>query len=229
MKKLIIFGIGEIGELSYYYFTNDSEYEVVAFTVDKNYISQNNFCNLPLIDFEKIKTLYPPNSFKIFIAIGYNKMNKIREEKYFLAKKLGYSFASYISSRATILTNHPIGNNCLILENNTIQPHVKIKDNIILWSGNHIGHGTKIDNNCYISSQVVVSGNVHIKSNVFIGINASIRDSITIEKESLIGAGSVIMEDTTPKGVYVPEKAKLLNKKSDEIIISPNNLEDKIK
>ena len=229
MKKLIIFGIGEIGKLSYYYFTNDSEYEVVAFTIDKSYISQNKFCNLPLIEFENIKNLYPPDSFKIFIAIGYNKMNKIREEKYFLAKQLGYSFASYISSSAIILTNYPVGNNCLILENNTIQPYVKIKNNIILWSGNHIGHGSKIDDNCYISSQVVVSGNVHIKSNVFIGVNASIRDSITIERESLIGAGAVIMENTTPKGVYVPEKAKLLKKKSDEIIISPNYLENKIK
>ena len=83
---------------------------------------------------------------------------------------------------------------------------------------------------CYISSHVVISGNVHLKNQiVFIGVNASIRDSITIEKESLIGAGAVIMGDTAPKGVYVPEKAKLLNKRSDEIIISPKDLNEKIK
>ena len=80
-------------------------------------------------------------------------------------------------------------------------------------SGNHIGHGTTIESNCYISSHVVISGNVHIESNVFIGVNASIRDSITIRRESLIGAGSVIMEDTMEKSVYVPERTKLLNNK----------------
>ncbi len=114
----------------------------------------------------------------------------------------------------------------MILENNTIQPFVKIKNNVILWSGNHIGHGTIIENNCYISSHVVISGNVHLESNVFIGVNASIRDSIIIRKETLIGAGAVIMEDTMQKSVYVPERAKLLDKKSDKIIISPSNSGD---
>ena len=223
MKKLVIFGIGEIGKLSYYYFTNDSDYKVVAFTVDKRFVKEERFCDLPLIEFEKIKKLYPPESHNIFIAIGYNNMNKNREEKYNLAKKLGYSFASYISSKATFLTEFTIGDNCMILENNTIQPFVKIKDNVILWSGNHIGHGTVIENNCYISSHVVISGNVHLESNVFIGVNASIRDSITIKRESLIGAGAVIMEDTIEKSVYVSERTKLLDKNSDEIIISPNN------
>ena len=221
MKKLIIFGIGELGKLSYYYFKNDSNYKIVAFTADKKFVIQNKFCDLPLVEFEKIVDLYPPQSYKIFIAIGYNKMNKIREKKYKLAKDLGYEFASYISREATVLTNQPIGENCLILENNTIQPFVKIKNNVILWSGNHIGHGTIIEDNCYISSQVVISGNVHLKENVFIGVNASIRDSIIIEKESLIGAGAVIMENTQPKGVYVPEKTRCLNKNSDEIVISP--------
>ena len=226
MKKLVIFGVGEIGKLSYYYFTHDSNYKVVAFTVDKQFIKQERFCDLPLIEFEKVKKLYPPESHNIFIAMGYNNMNKNRENKYIAARKLGYNFASYISSKATFLSNFTIGDNCMILENNTIQPFVKIKNNVILWSGNHIGHGTTIESNCYISSHVVISGNVHIESNVFIGVNASIRDSITVKKESLIGAGSVIMEDTMPKSVYVPERTKLLNKKSDEIIISPTNSGD---
>ena len=216
-----------MGKLSHYYFTHDSQYKVVAFTADKAYINSDEFCELPLVSFDDLPDLYPPNLNDLFIAMSYEKMNKIREKKYKSAKKLGYGLASYISSKATVLTDNSIGDNCFILENNTIQPSVTINNNVILWSGNHIGHGTKIEDNCYISSQVVISGNVHIKSNVFIGVNASIRDSITIEKESLIGAGSVIMDDTTPKGVYVPERAKLLNKKSDEIIISPKNLNEK--
>ena len=105
---------------------------MVAFTVDKKFIKEEKFCDLPLIEFEKIKKLYPPESHNIFIAMGYNNMNKNRERKYILAKKLGYSFASYISSKATLLTQFTIGDNCMILENNTIQPFVKIKNNVIL-------------------------------------------------------------------------------------------------
>ena len=57
MKKLVIFGVGEIGKLSYYYFTHDSNYKVVAFTVDKQFIKQEKFCDLPLIEFEKVEEI----------------------------------------------------------------------------------------------------------------------------------------------------------------------------
>ena len=62
--------------------------------------------------------------------MGYDNMNKNREKKYNLAKKLGYKFASYISSKATLLSDRTMGDNCMILENNTIQPFVKIKNNV---------------------------------------------------------------------------------------------------
>ena len=33
-NKIIIFGTGEIGDLAHFYFSNDSEYNVVAFSCD---------------------------------------------------------------------------------------------------------------------------------------------------------------------------------------------------
>jgi acetyltransferase-like isoleucine patch superfamily enzyme len=48
-------------------------------------------------------------------------------------------------------------------------------------------------------------------------VNATVRNSITIAPATLVGAGAVIMKDTEPKGVYLPERAKRLDKSSDEI------------
>ncbi|KAQ91303.1 sialic acid O-acetyltransferase NeuD, partial [Mycobacterium tuberculosis MD15212] len=48
-KPLVIFGSGDIAQLAHYYFTRDSEYEVVAFTVDRDYASVSEFCGLPLV------------------------------------------------------------------------------------------------------------------------------------------------------------------------------------
>ena len=73
--------------------------------------------------------------------MSYAKMNKLRAEKYYQAKQLGYELVSYISSRCSFLTEYPVGENCAILEDNTIQPFVRIGNNVTLWSGNHIGHG----------------------------------------------------------------------------------------
>ena len=217
MDKLIIFGTGDIAKLAHYYFSCDSEYEVTGFTVDKEYMTDDVFLGLPVVDFEEIVDCCPPETHKMFIALSYTKMNKIRAQKYFKAKEMGYELATYVSSRCTFLTDKPVGDNCFILEDNTIQPFVEIGNNVTLWSGNHIGHDSVIEDHCFLASHIVVSGNVRIDQYCFIGVNATLRNSITIARETLVGAGAIIMKDTVEKGVYVPEKTELLNTKSDRI------------
>lgn len=217
MAKLVIFGAGDIARLAHYYFTRDSEHDVAAFTVDQKYRQADTFLDLPLVPFEEVANTYVPGEYKMFVALSYARMNKLREEKYQHAKANGYELVSYVSSRCSFLTDYPVGDNCFILEDNTIQPFVKIGNNVTLWSGNHIGHDAVIEDHCFLASHIVVSGYVRIGNNCFIGVNATLRNSITIAPETLIGAGAVIMKDTVEKGVYLPQRAELFSKKSDEI------------
>jgi len=217
MARLVIFGAGDIARLAHYYFTHDSKHEVAAFTADQKYIKDDSFLKLPLVAFEDVAKRYPPQDYKMFVAMSYAKMNKLRAEKYYQAKQLGYELVSYISSRCSFLTEYPVGENCAILEDNTIQPFVRIGNNVTLWSGNHIGHDATIDDHCFLASHIVVSGHVHIHPYCFIGVNATLRNSIEIAPETLIGAGAIIMKNTEPKGVYLPQRAELFKKKSDEI------------
>ena len=48
MDKIVIFGIGDFSSLANYYFTKDSDHEVVAFTVNEKYISDDTFEGKPL-------------------------------------------------------------------------------------------------------------------------------------------------------------------------------------
>lgn len=191
-KKLIIFGTGQIAELAYYYFSSDSEYSVQAFSVDKEYIESEDFFELPVIAFEEIQASFPPEDYEMFIALSYSEVNSIRKKKYFAAREKGYKLASYISSRATILNDMSIGDNCFILENNTIQPFVSIGNNVTLWSGNHIGHHSEICDHVFMASHVVVSGGVHIGSQSFLGVNATLRNNISIGEGCVIGAGALV-------------------------------------
>lgn len=200
---LIIFGTGDIAQLAHYYFSTDSEYEVAAFTVDSAYLSEPLFCGLPVIAFEEITKLYSPKEFELFVALSYSKLNAIRKEKFLAAKSLGYKMASFISSHATLLNNGLIGENCFILEDNTVQPFVNIGDNVTLWSGNHIGHHSIIMNHCFIASQVVISGGVTIGEQCFIGVNATLRDHIKVGEKCVIGAGALLLQDAQPEGVYM--------------------------
>ncbi len=217
MARLLVFGAGDIARLAHFYFTTDSPHEVSAFTVDRTHRDREDFLKLPLVDFEQAPERYPPSEYKMFVALSYAKMNRLRAEKYFQAKKLGYELVSYVSSRCTFLTEYAIGENCFILEDNTIQPFVRIGNNVTLWSGNHIGHDSVIDDHCFVSSHVVISGHVRVQSYCFIGVNATLRNSITIAPGTLVGAGALIMKDTEPNGVYLGARAERFRKDSDRV------------
>jgi len=219
MAKIVIFGAGGLAILAHYYFSLDSDYEVAAFTVDQAYRRQDTFLDLPLVDFQTVASLYPPASHNMFIALGYSRMNKLSAEKYFEAKELGYELVSYVSSRCILLTDYPLGDNCFVGPGTIIQPFARIGSNVRLLPGSHISHHVVIEDHCYVSPNAMVLGNAHICSYCFIGASATVRNGITVAPETLMGTGALVMEDTVEKGVYVPPRSLLLDRKSDEMEI----------
>lgn len=210
-KKAIIFGTAGAAEVCKYLLDTDSEYEVVAFTASSQYIESDTIYGLPLVPFEGIETRYSPAEYEMYISVGYVKSNTIRERFYTEAKQKGYKLLTYISSRCTCLTDK-IGDNTFIFEDNTIQPFVTIGSNVVLWSGNHIGHHSVIEDNCFISSHVVVSGHCRVGANSFVGVNTTMRDSISIGKFNIIGAGALLVKSTEDYDIYIGVKASFYKK-----------------
>jgi sugar O-acyltransferase (sialic acid O-acetyltransferase NeuD family) len=217
MSKVIVFGTGSIAQVVHFYLSHDSEHEVVTFTVHESHLNQRELLGLPVVPFEVIQDTYPPDSFKMYVAVGYRKVNKVRAAIYSEAKKKGYDLVSYISSKCTHWGDTIIGDNCFIFEDNTIQPFVTIGNDVVIWSGNHIGHHVTIGDHCFISSHVVISGHTSIGPYSFLGVNATLRDNIEIGESCVIGAGTVIMKSTKNKEVYVAKGAKPDARTSDEI------------
>ena len=217
MARLVVFGAGDIARLAHFYFTSDSDHEVAAFAVDPAYRTAETFMDLPLVSSTDVQQLYPPSSYEGFVALSYTRMNGIRADKYRWMKSLGYSLASYVSSRCSYLSQFPPGDNAFILEDNTVQPFVRVGSNVTLWSGNHIGHDAVVGDHCFISSHVVVSGHVEIGEACFIGVNATLRNSIRVAPRTLVGAGATIMKDTQEGSVYLGPRAERFSKSSDEV------------
>ena len=217
MANVVIFGAGDIAKLAHFYFSRDSEHRVVGFTVDAAFRREPTMADLPLVDFETVERHFPPAECQMFIALSYADMNQLRARKYGEAKARGYSLASYVSSRCTNLAEHSFGDNCFILEDNTIQPFVRIGSNVTLWSGNHVGHDSVIEDHVFVSSHVVISGHVRVGAYSFLGVNATIRNGISIAPHTLIGGGAVVMADTEERGAYIQRPAQRLDKTSDQI------------
>lgn len=203
MAKVIIFGVRDFAALANYYLKHDSPHDVVAFTVDREFLpADRTFEGLPVIAFEDLGGMYPPEQFAAFAPMSHRKMNQSRRDVYQRFRALGYSLISYVSSKATTFPNTRIGDNCFILEDNTIQPFVSIGNNVVLWSGNHIGHHSTIDDHVFFTSHVVLSGHCTVESHCFFGVNATIRDRLRISEGTLVGMGAVVTRDTSPWSVH---------------------------
>jgi sugar O-acyltransferase (sialic acid O-acetyltransferase NeuD family) len=203
MAKVVIFGAGKIADEAYFYLTNDSPHEIVAFTIDGRYLSETNKLGLPVVPFEEVERRFPPSDYQMFVAVGYQDLNRFRAQKYEEAKQKGYRLISYVSSQASNVGKVEIGDNCFVLEFAVIQPMAQIGSNVFIWSANHIGHHASVADHCYIAGNVVISGSTKVEPYCFIGVNATLGHEITIGRESFIGAGSLITKNVEPKSVYI--------------------------
>ncbi|MBF9046463.1 transferase [Rhodobacterales bacterium LSUCC0031] len=204
-RQLLIFGSGTLGEVANYYFTNDSDYEVVGFVEMQEFMTPGAAVSgKPVYGWESVAETFSPSDVDLFVAIGYRKTNSIRRLRYEQVLAAGYTCASYISSKATNFSES-IGSNCFILENNVLQPFTRIGNNVTLWSGNHIGHHSAIEDHCFVASHAVISGNCRIGESCFIGVNCCMHDGVTIGPKSVLGAGSIVADSCEPRSVFAPQ------------------------
>jgi sugar O-acyltransferase (sialic acid O-acetyltransferase NeuD family) len=125
----------------------------------------------------------------------YTQLNRLRARLYRAAKAMGYAPASYVSPRAFVWRNVKLGEHCFVFEGNVLQPFVTIGDNVVLWSGNHVGHHSKIGDHCFVASHVVVSGFCDVGPNCFLGVNATLGNNVTVGADCLLGAGAAVTRD----------------------------------
>jgi sugar O-acyltransferase (sialic acid O-acetyltransferase NeuD family) len=207
-RKLVIFGDGQIAQVACYMFRHDGSHSPVAFTVDRSHFAASELLGLPVVPFDELAERFPPTECDAFVAISYVQVNRLRAAKVAQMKSLGYRLASYVSPRATTFPDLSIGENCFVLEDNTIQPYARIGSNVFMWSGNHLGHHSQIHDHCFIASHVVISGAVEIGEYSFLGVNATLRDNIKVGKGNVIGAGCVILKDTEDMQVFAAQGAE---------------------
>jgi sugar O-acyltransferase (sialic acid O-acetyltransferase NeuD family) len=206
-RKLLIVGDGAFAEVACEYFTEDTDYEVVGFAVEKAFLTKESLFGLPVVALGTAASRFPADIHSAFVAITYNDLNRLRTRLVEEVRQMNYPLASFISSNAQVSKSAQISEHCFVFENNVVQPQVTIAENVIIWSGNHIGHHSTIERNCFISSHAVISGFCHIGQNSFLGVNSTIVNNIRVADDNWIGPGVVITQDTQAGELYSIPKA----------------------
>lgn len=211
-RKLVIVGDSAFAEVACEYFSVDSGYEVAGFSVESAYLRRDTLKGLPVVAFEQIETRFDPTAYDVFVAVTYAQLNRLRARLSAAAKEKGYHLASYVSSNAFVWRNAELGEHNFVFEDNTIQPFTRLADNVVLWSGNHIGHHSAIGAHCFVSSHCVISGFVEVGEASFLGVNCTIANNVRIGRDNWIGPGVTIIKDTAEGslfGVEQPEPSRV--------------------
>lgn len=194
-RRLILVGDSAFAEVACEYFTHDSDFEVVAFAVERAFLRRDRLMGLPVVAFEDLEVSHPPDEHWFYAALVYNQRNALRRRLYEAAKAKGYRPASFVSPHAFVWRNVELGEHCFVFENNVVQPFVKVGSNVVLWSGNHIGHHSRIGDHCFVSSHVVVSGFVEIGDSCFLGVNSTFANNLRVGSRCIVGAGAMVLGD----------------------------------
>ena len=187
MKKVILAGHAVTANILRCYLENDPRYQVIASTVDDDFLSQDSGGTVGL---SSLLALYPPSDHVIMMAMGYHALNQSRESMFYRLKEMGYTIETYIHKDAKVYTKNPVGEGSVILPSAVVEPYVDIGMNTMVWANVTLAHHSSIASHCWIASGAVISGFAKIARNCFIGVNATIVNNLSIGEYGVIGAGA---------------------------------------
>ena len=218
LKKIVILGAGKIAEVAYRCFSTDGGREVVAFSVEDEFHHGDVYLDLPVIRISELKKRFPPRSFDIFIAVGYQEINGLRARLFSHCHDLGYNFASYCSPSAWVYNGFLVPKNFFLMASSVIQPGVVVADNVFIFSGVMVGHHSKIGPHSWLASGASMGGSVELERQCFLGINAAVSHEIGIGERSFIGAGALVTRDVGRNSVVIQKESDTIRLDIDRFL-----------
>ena len=102
----------------------------------------------------------------------------------------------------------------VIHANSVIQANAIIRQNTVVSHNVSVSHDSEIGISCYLAANSVVGAFIEIKDFVFVGQSAVIVSGKLdyIGHDSIVGAGSVVIQNIEPYSVVAGNPAKLIKK-----------------
>ena len=142
----------------------------------------------------------------VVCAVGASVVRKKIIEK--LENKKNIHFATLIDPSALVSERVIIGEGSIICAGTIVTVDIEIGSHVIVNLDCTIGHDAKIRDFVTIYPSVNVSGFVTIEEQTELGTGTQIIQGKTIGKETIVGAGSVVVKDLPEKCTAVGSPAK---------------------
>jgi len=146
------------------------------------------------------------------IAIGDNW---IRSKVYEKIKSIGpnFTFVKTIHPNAQIAKNVQIGDGTVIMAGVIINSNSTVGNHCILNTNSSLDHDGFMDDFSSLAPNVTTGGDVKIGKFSAISLGANIVNGITIKEQTVVGAGSAVLEDIPEFSVAYGVPAKIMRKR----------------
>lgn len=214
MKKKDLFIIGAAASARQASWVFQNHYNIRNYVVDDIYLSSSSsICGIDVISLSDfLDSCHEPESFDIFIAIGYQGLNQIRFKKFNFFLNKNYKIINCID-KFSILKSDPIPcSNTMISSGSVIDIGCKLGQNLSIKSNVTISHDASIGDNVFLANGATLGGNVSIGENSFLGLGVVVNPGIEIAKNCLIGSGSIVTKNTEEGYIYIGSPAKKFKK-----------------
>lgn len=207
---VVVFGAGRFASMMWYLLTHDSAHRVVGFTADRAFCDGGTLHGLPVLPFDALESTFPPARVGMLMAVGAGDqdVNGVRSDRFLDARRRGYRFVTYVSSRALVWPDLIVGEGTVLMDGAKVNPFATIGENCVIGSGCHVSHHAVVGDHCYFAPHAVVAGSSRIGARCFLGTAAAVRDSVQVGERCLLAAGSVVTRDCEPDGVYMGVPAR---------------------
>lgn len=220
LKNIMIIGAGGVGRETAL-IINDinnvkKEWNVLGFIDDNQYILNDSINGYKVLGNLEFLRSYKEEVYVICAISDYKIKKMIISE---LKNNINIKFATLIHPSTKLDDTVNVGEGCIIYQNVITTTNIEIGNHVIISPKCGIGHDTKIKDYCSILWNVNLSGNVKIEEGNLVGSASTIIQGITVGKESVVGAGTVVIRDVPSKVTVVGNPARVINKKKNLMLL----------
>lgn len=208
-KRTVILGAGGHGRVVLDILLHDATVEVAGFLDNNPDIAGRRIDGVPVLglidDLERFAREREIDG--VVIAIGDNGTRRGLARD---VDQLGIELLNAVHPSATLAHNAMLGRNVVVAAGVVVCANCQIGDSVILNTGCIVDHQTMIGEGSHICPGVRIAGRVKVEPGVFVGIGATVIPKVCLGCESIIGAGSVVIEDVPPMATVVGVPARAI-------------------
>lgn len=218
MKKILVAGNAITAEIICAYLSQDARYQVAGLTVDDAFAAKGGVEGYKTVGLSEAVRAFPPDTYRVIMAMGYNDLNRTREAMFVRLKAMGYGVEAYIHPDARVYTDRPLGDGCVVLPGAVIEPYAQVGANTMVWSNVTVAHHSSVGDHCWLGAGTVISGQAKVLHNTFLGVNCTVVNDVTVGEFNIIGAAAMISRSTAPSSVHLARSAEPFRYSSQDYV-----------